>query len=70
MLHCVPSELAKHRNLVKVYEKHWSKWVSPGEALYAHRGSGADLLDRCSREGILPNAEVRSKEVFLSKSDD
>lgn len=70
MLHCVPSELAKHRDLVKVYEKHWSKWVSPGEALYAHRGSGADLLDRCSREGILPNAEVRSKEVFLSKSDD
>ena len=66
MLHAAPSELAKHKNLVQI-QKHWNKWVSSGEALYAHRGPGVDLMKQCTRSQQIPKNRVREKHVFLNR---
>ena len=65
MLHAVPSVLAKNKDLVAIYQRHWNARVSPGEAVYAHRGEGGELLDRARRKGELPSAWIHEKEVFL-----
>lgn len=66
MLHAVPSELAKHKDLVQIFQKHWNHWVSPGEALYAHRGPGVELIEQCTRSQQIPKNRVREKHVFLN----
>ena len=66
MLHAVPSELAKHKDLVQIFQKHWNHWVSPGEALYAHRGPGVELIEQCTRSQRIPKNQVREKHVFLN----
>lgn len=65
MLHAVPSELARNKELAQIYERHWNPHVSPGEAVYAHRGSGEELLNRAKRQRRMPLAPVHEKEVFL-----
>ena len=65
MLHAVPTELARHKSLVTIYEKWWNKYVSPGAAVYAHRGAGEELVDQMLREGRVPRGEVHKKEIFL-----
>lgn len=67
ILHAVPSELAKHQDLVQIFQKHWNHWVSPGEALYAHRGPGVDLIEQCTRSQQIPKNRVREKHVFLNR---
>jgi hypothetical protein len=64
MLHAVPSILAKNKDLVAIFERHWNAYVSPGKALYAHLGEGERLLDRALREGMTPSSSARIKEVF------
>jgi hypothetical protein len=64
MLHAVPSVLAKNKDVVAVFQRHWNAYVSPGEAMYAHQGEGERLLDRAQREGATPEAPVRMKEIF------
>ena len=66
MLHAVPTVLARKRELVDVYQKHWNAHVSPGEALFAHRGAGEELLEQCRRAGVVPDSTVHDKEVFLA----
>lgn len=66
MLHAVPSELAKHKNLVQIFQKHWNEWVSLGEALDSHRGPGVDLMEQCTRSQQIPKNRVREKHVFLN----
>jgi len=67
MLHAVPAALAKKRELVDVYQRYWNCHVSPGEALFAHRGAGEKLLEECQREGLVPETSLHDKEVFLSR---
>jgi len=67
MLHAVPAVLAKKRELVDVYQRHWNCHVSPGEALFAHRGAGEKLLEECRRDGLVPETSLHDKEVFVSK---
>ena len=65
MLHAVPSALARNRDLVAIYEKHWNRHVSPGEAIYTLRGSADDLLAQARRKNELSSSWVHEKEVFL-----
>ena len=65
MLHAVPSALAKNKELVALYQQYWNQYVSPGEAVYAHHGSGEKLLDEARRAGQVPGKEIHDKEIFL-----
>jgi hypothetical protein len=65
MLHAVPSALAKNRDLVAIYEKHWNRHVSPGAAIYALRGGADEQIERARRRGELSSSWVHEKEVFL-----
>ncbi len=65
MLHAVPSALAKNKELADVFARHWNRYVSPGEALYAHRGAGQQLLEKARRKRQVPTSVARDKEVFM-----
>jgi len=64
-LHAVPSVLAKKKELADIFASHWNRHVSPGEALYAHRGPGQELLEKARRKRQVPSGVAREKEVFL-----
>lgn len=68
MLHAVPSALARNRDLVNVYQTHWNRHVSPGDAQFAHRGAGAELLESCRRRELVPDFPTHQKEVFLNRN--
>ncbi len=65
MLHAVPSVLAKNKDLALVYQRHWNRCVSPGEALYAYRGAGKELIAAALREGQTPKGRIHKKEIFM-----
>ena len=65
MWHGVPAVLAKNRDLVSIFERHWQTHVSPGEAKYAYTGEGADIVRQARRSGQSPHGPVHVKEVFL-----
>jgi hypothetical protein len=65
LLHAVPSELAKKKSLVRLYQRYWNAHVSPGEAVYAHRGQGAKLLESARRNGLVPRGGAHEKDVFV-----
>lgn len=65
MLHAVPYALARNKELVEIYERHWNRHVSPGEAIYALRGGADEVIEQARRSGQLPRAWVQEKEVFL-----
>lgn len=65
MLHAVPSALAKNKGQVAIYEKWWNKYVSPGEAVFAQRGAGEELLEQMLGDGRVPRGEIHKKEIFL-----
>jgi len=65
MLHAVPSVLAKNRELVAVFQKHWNRLVSPGQATFTQRGEADSLLAEAQRTGQLSTAFLHEKDVFL-----
>jgi hypothetical protein len=65
MLHAVPSMLARNKELVAIYERYWNKHVSPGEAIFALRGSGEDLVQSARQHGLAPSGFIHEKDVFL-----
>lgn len=65
MLHAVPSVLAKNKDLALIYQRHWNRRVSPGEALFAYRGPGKELIAVALREGQTPKGRIHKKEIFL-----
>ena len=65
MLHAVPSSLAKNKDLVACYQRHWNRLVSPGEAVYAHHGAGEELLLQAQQAGAVPGSEIHDKTIFL-----
>ena len=66
MLHAVPAELARKRELVDVFQRHWNQHVSPGEAVYAHREEGRQMIQDARNKKITPRAAVHDKEIFRS----
>jgi hypothetical protein len=65
MLHAVPIALARNKDLVAVFERNWNQYVSPGEALYAYRGAGKELVKEARRRGQVPRGRVHQKEIFM-----
>jgi hypothetical protein len=49
----------------ELYRSRWLVEVSPGEAMYAYQGEGERLLEQARREGLVPEAALHDKEVFL-----
>ena len=44
MPHTVPEVLAKNKELVTIYAHHGNRYVSPGPAIYTHKGAGVALI--------------------------
>ena len=63
MLHAVPDELCKNKSDVLVFQKYWNEHVSPGEAVFALRGEGADQLEhaKAAQDQVVP---IHEKEIF------
>ncbi len=65
MLHAVPARLAKNKRLVAIYQKYWNQHVSPGQAVYGHRGEGERLIEAATQARQVPSSEIREKEIFI-----
>ena len=65
MLHAVPSDMAKNKNLVAVYQRYWNSYVSPGEAVFAHRGAGEQMVEEAVQNGMAPRGRIHEKEIFV-----
>ena len=63
MLHAVPSELARNKSDVLIFQRHWNLWVSQGDAVYAHRGEGEKMVQEAMGAGT--RAIVHGKELFV-----
>lgn len=63
MYHAVPTALAKNKSAVTVFQKYWNRHVSPGEAVYAHRGEGEELVHRARKSN--GQVIVHEKRLFL-----
>ncbi|MEX2358413.1 MAG: hypothetical protein WEE51_08775, partial [Pirellulaceae bacterium] len=64
MIHAVPSDLARNRELVAMYEKYWNQLVSPGEAVFALRTETEEEIAAMTREGLTPGGSFHAKEIF------
>ena len=65
MWHAVPKVFAQHKKRVEVFQKHWNRHVSPGDAVFVRRGEGKTLLEQVRAAGLEPDATVAEKEVFV-----
>ena len=65
MLHTVPSALAKNRELVNIFTRHWNTHVSPGKAIFSQRGKGLETVKNARSEGLQASPTIHEKEIFL-----
>lgn len=65
MWHSVPAVLAKNKETVATFQKFWNQFVSPGDAMYAHRGEGEEMVRKAIETGRSPATPIHEKEVFL-----
>jgi len=65
MVHAVPAALSRSKAEVTLFEHRWHQYVSPGQAVYAHRGVGREMLDAARQQGLVPTAVPHRKEVFV-----
>ena len=65
MLHAIPAPLAKNKAAVALYQSYLNEYVSPGEAFYAYKGKGAELLDMAKQSGLGPQTRIHEKNVFM-----
>jgi hypothetical protein len=65
MVHAVPAALSRSKVEATLFEQRWNQYVSPGQAVYAHRGIGRELMDAARQQGLVPTAVPHRKEVFI-----
>jgi hypothetical protein len=65
MVHAVPSALSSSKREAMLFEQRWNQYVSPGQAVYAHRGIGRELMDEARQQGLVSTAVPHVKEVFI-----
>jgi hypothetical protein len=65
MWHAVPTELARNKDRVAVFQRHWNKNISPGHAVFAQRDQGEQIIRDAIRDGLAPTQTVHRKEVFF-----
>lgn len=64
MWHAIPSALAKNKELVEIYQRHWNRHVSPGKAVYGLREEGDRILAQARADGLSPSGTVHEKDIF------
>lgn len=64
MWHAVPTSIATKKEFVLEFQKHWNKKISPGQALYAHRGDGNQQLTQSIANGLTPDFAIHQTEIF------
>jgi len=64
MWHAVPAALAKNKDLVEIFQRHWNRHVSPGQAIYGLREDGDRILADARRNRLSPEGTVHPKEIF------
>jgi hypothetical protein len=65
MVHAVPAALSRSKVEAMLFERRWNQYVSPGQAVYAHRGIGRELMDAARQQGLVPTVVPHRKEVFV-----
>jgi hypothetical protein len=65
MWHAVPTALSSSKSAAVLFEHRWNQYVSPGQAVYAHRGIGREMLETARYQGLVPTAVPHRKEVFV-----
>lgn len=64
MLHAVPTEFGRSKELAGLYERHWNRHVSPGVAVFTQRGDGVQLLAGAQRRGLGFEGYLHNREIF------
>lgn len=62
--HAVPQLLAGNKAEVSVFQAIWNRRVSPGQALFAHRGAGQKQVLDAVAAGMTPDFGVNQTEIF------
>jgi hypothetical protein len=65
MWHAVPTVLSSSKSEAVLFEHRWNQYVSPGQAVYAHRGMGREMLEAARQQGLAPTVVPHRKEVFV-----
>lgn len=65
MVHAVPVALSQSKLEATLFEQRWNQYVSPGQAVYAHRGIGREMMDAARQHGLVPSVVPHPKEVFV-----
>ena len=64
LYYAVPSLLSKNKSLVEIFEGHWNKYVSDGEAIYTQQGDGLNLIERIRLDQQMPEVQAQQRECF------
>ncbi len=68
MWHAVPSDFSRNKEQVATFQLHWNVEVSPGEALFAQRGEGREVLEQALAQGLAQglaaDGKIREKSVW------
>lgn len=64
MYMAVPGLLSKNKSLVDVFEGHWNRLVSQGEAVYTQQGDGLAMLQDARLNRQMPEADAQQRECF------
>ena len=65
MFYRVPSCLAGKKTHAAWFQKQWNKFVSPGQALYAHSKEGKEAMAFAKSLGLASNTVQHVKDVYL-----
>ena len=61
----MPTALSSSKSEAVLFERRWNQYVSPGQAVYAHRGIGREMLEAARDQGLVSTAVPHRKEVFV-----
>ncbi|QGJ72099.1 DEAD/DEAH box helicase [Planctomycetales bacterium 10988] len=64
MLHAVPTIFCESKETVALFERHWQKSVSPGQATYTYHGKGQQLVKEAKKSNQVPFNHVQLSELF------
>jgi hypothetical protein len=65
MVHTVPSALSTSKRVAMLFKQRWNQSVSPGQAIYAHRGIGRELIEAAWQQGFVSTAVPHAKEISI-----
>ena len=64
MVHCVPTELARNKDRVFIFLKHWKELVGPAAVHFLQREESQEFLQSAREQGLVPKEKTHRKEIF------